>query len=74
LQAGDSIRIGPAALHPGPDQLAKSRRPAGCAVETLGLNKWVRKDLNLLKDISLIFQPKEFIVVVGQSGGGKSTC
>jgi len=31
----------------------------------------VRKDLNLLKDISLIFEPREFVVIVGQSGGGK---
>ena len=39
----------------------------------LGLNKWVRKNLNILANISLVFQPREFIVVVGQSGGGKST-
>ena len=42
-------------------------------VEAIGLNKWVRKDLNILQNISLCFQPREFIVVVGQSGGGKST-
>ncbi len=28
---------------------------------------------NILKNISVAFQPREFIVVVGQSGGGKST-
>ena len=33
----------------------------------------MRKDLNILQNISLIFQPREFIAVVGQSGGGKST-
>jgi ABC-type multidrug transport system ATPase subunit len=33
----------------------------------------VRKDLNILQNISVSFQPREFIVVVGQSGGGKST-
>jgi ABC-type multidrug transport system ATPase subunit len=38
-----------------------------------GLQKWVRKDLNILQDISLAIQPREFVVVVGQSGGGKST-
>ncbi|MGW8226413.1 MAG: ATP-binding cassette domain-containing protein, partial [Anaerolineales bacterium] len=42
-------------------------------VEAIGLNKWVRKDLNILQNISLLFRPREFIVVVGQSGGGKST-
>jgi ABC-type multidrug transport system ATPase subunit len=73
LQAGDTIRIGPQRFVLGQDQLAQIQETSGMRVEILGLNKWVRKDLNLLKDISLLFQPKEFIVVVGQSGGGKST-
>ncbi|MEK6221697.1 MAG: ATP-binding cassette domain-containing protein, partial [Chloroflexota bacterium] len=30
-------------------------------------------ELNILQNISLVFNPREFIVVVGQSGGGKST-
>jgi ABC-type multidrug transport system ATPase subunit len=42
-------------------------------VDVIRLNKWVRKDLNILQDISVAFKPREFIVVVGQSGGGKST-
>ncbi len=45
----------------------------GVQVIASNLNKWVRKDLNLLQDISLCFKPNEFIVIVGQSGGGKST-
>lgn len=73
LQAGDTIRVGPQRFVLGQDQLAQIQETSGMRVEILGLNKWVRKDLNLLKDISLLFQPKEFIVVVGQSGGGKST-
>ena len=55
------------------DQLDRYDETRGLQVEAVGLNKWVRKDLNLLQDISLFFQPREFIVVVGQSGGGKST-
>jgi ABC-type multidrug transport system ATPase subunit/predicted component of type VI protein secretion system len=73
LQAGDVIHIGPHRFVLGEDQLAQVQDGGGMQVEILGLNKWVRKDLNLLKNISLLFQPKEFIVVVGQSGGGKST-
>jgi len=46
---------------------------SGVQVKAIGLNKWVNKKLNILQNISLVFQPKEFIVVVGQSGGGKST-
>jgi ABC-type multidrug transport system ATPase subunit/predicted component of type VI protein secretion system len=73
LKPGDSIRIGPYHFKLGEDRLAKFDDTHGLRVEVLGLNKWVRPDLNLLKDISLIFQPREFVVVVGQSGGGKST-
>ncbi len=73
LQAGDAIYIGPHRFILGEDQLSQVQDTGGMQVEILGLNKWVRKDLNLLKNISLLFRPKEFIVVVGQSGGGKST-
>ncbi len=57
----------------GKDQLAKYDDSNGLRVDVIQLNKWVRKDLNILQDISVSFQPREFIVVVGQSGGGKST-
>lgn len=73
LKPGDTVRIGPYRFILGDDQLARVDETDGLQVVALGLNKWVRKDLNLLKDISLVFQPREFIVVVGQSGGGKST-
>jgi ABC-type multidrug transport system ATPase subunit/pSer/pThr/pTyr-binding forkhead associated (FHA) protein len=73
LQPGDAIRIGPYRFVLGKDDLAPFDESGGLRVEVLGLNKWVRKDLNLLQNISLIFQPREFVVVVGQSGGGKST-
>jgi ABC-type multidrug transport system ATPase subunit len=45
----------------------------GSQVEAIQLNKWVRRKLNILQDVSLVFKPREFIVVVGQSGGGKTT-
>lgn len=73
LQAEDTVRIGPYRFVMGQDALAQYDESSGLHVEALGLNKWVRKDLNILQDISLVFQPREFIVVVGQSGGGKST-
>ncbi|HVM72715.1 MAG TPA: ABC transporter ATP-binding protein, partial [Anaerolineales bacterium] len=37
------------------------------------MNKFVRRKLNILHDISLIVKPNEFVVIVGQSGGGKTT-
>jgi ABC transport system ATP-binding/permease protein len=73
LQPNDTVRIGPYRFVIGQDQLAQYDESHGMKVEAVGLNKWVRKDLNILQDISLAFQPSEFIVVVGQSGGGKST-
>jgi ABC-type multidrug transport system ATPase subunit len=73
LQPEDTIRIGPHRFVMGQDALAQYDESSGLHVEAVGLNKWVRDDLNILKDISLLFQPREFIVVVGQSGGGKST-
>ena len=73
LKPDDSIRIGPYRFVIGEDQLAQFDDTGGLLVEVVGLNKWVRDDLNILQDISLVFQPREFIVVVGQSGGGKST-
>jgi ABC-type multidrug transport system ATPase subunit/pSer/pThr/pTyr-binding forkhead associated (FHA) protein len=73
LKPNDSIRIGSYKFVMGHDQLARYDETGGLKVEAHGLNKWVRKDLNILQDISVTFQPREFIVVVGQSGGGKST-
>ncbi len=75
VQPGDAIQIGPYRFVVDENEFAQSdQSEGGVRVEALGLNKWVNnKKLNILQDISLVFQPKEFIVVVGQSGGGKST-
>jgi ABC-type multidrug transport system ATPase subunit len=73
LQPSDVIRIGSFRFVMGEDELGQYDESRGLRVDALDLNKWVRKDLNILKDISLAFKPREFIVVVGQSGGGKST-
>jgi ABC-type multidrug transport system ATPase subunit/pSer/pThr/pTyr-binding forkhead associated (FHA) protein len=73
LKPDDSIRIGQYRFVMGRDQLAHYDDSNGLNVDAIHLNKWVRKDLNILQDISVAFKPREFIVVVGQSGGGKST-
>ncbi|MDX1416042.1 MAG: FHA domain-containing protein [Candidatus Promineifilaceae bacterium] len=73
LQPDDAVRIGPHRFVMGEDRLNQYDESQNLKVEAINLNKWVRKDLNILKNISLVFQPKEFVVVVGQSGGGKST-
>ncbi len=74
LEPQDTIRISGYRLVLGQDQFTRhDESEEGVKVEAIHLNKWVKKDLNLLQDISLSFQPREFIVIVGQSGGGKST-
>ncbi len=73
LQPSDVIQIGSFRFVMGEDELGQYDESRGLRVDALDLNKWVRKDLNILKDISLAFKPREFVVVVGQSGGGKST-
>ncbi len=73
LNPNDTVRIASYRFVVGQDQLAQFDDSGGFRVEAVGLNKWVRKNLNILQNISLIFEPKEFVVVVGQSGGGKST-
>jgi ABC-type multidrug transport system ATPase subunit len=73
LESQDTVRIGSYKFVVGEDHFTGYDEAEGLRVETRNVNKWVRKDLNLLQDISLVFQPREFICVVGQSGGGKST-
>jgi ABC-type multidrug transport system ATPase subunit/pSer/pThr/pTyr-binding forkhead associated (FHA) protein len=74
VHPGDSIQIGPYRFVVDENEFSSTDQTGqGMLVEVLGLNKWVNKKLNILQDISLVFKPREFIVVVGQSGGGKST-
>jgi ABC transport system ATP-binding/permease protein len=73
LNTEDVVRIGRHRFVLSQDQIAQFDDTRGLRVDAVGLNKWVRKDLNILQNISLTFQPREFVVVVGQSGGGKST-
>ncbi|RPJ50391.1 MAG: FHA domain-containing protein, partial [Chloroflexi bacterium] len=73
LKPGDTLRVGPYRFAIHEQQLEQFDETGGLEVAVYRLNKWVRKDLNILKDVSLVVQPREFIVVVGQSGGGKST-
>ncbi|HEY5731263.1 MAG TPA: FHA domain-containing protein, partial [Anaerolineales bacterium] len=73
VQPGDAIQIGPYRFVVAEGEFSQSDQSEGVSVDIVDLNKWVSKSLNILQGISLAFKPREFIVVVGQSGGGKST-
>lgn len=74
VHPGDAIQIGPYRFVVDEHEFAQfNQSEGGVRVDIVGVNKWVSKSLNIIQDISLAFKPKEFIVVVGQSGGGKST-
>jgi ABC-type multidrug transport system ATPase subunit/pSer/pThr/pTyr-binding forkhead associated (FHA) protein len=73
VYVGDEIQVGPYRFVVAEHEFAQSDQSEGVRVDVIGLNKWVNKSLNILQDIWLVFHPKEFVVVVGQSGGGKST-
>ncbi len=73
LQEGMEIRVGPNKLIFRPDNIEVEKWGGGVRLDALHLHKWVSPKVNLLKDISLCIQPREFVVLVGVSGAGKST-
>jgi ABC-type multidrug transport system ATPase subunit/pSer/pThr/pTyr-binding forkhead associated (FHA) protein len=73
LNPEDTIRVGPYRFVMGEDALAQYDESSGLRADMYNLNKWVHKDLNILQNISATFRPRELIVIVGQSGGGKTT-
>lgn len=70
---GDTVRVGSYRFVIAQEAISQFDESGGLHVDAIGLNKRVRKNLNILQNISLTFKPREFIVIVGQSGGGKST-
>lgn len=73
LKPNDVIKIGPYQMNFTGNELQHSAVEEGYAIDVIGVNKWVSKNTNLLKDISLSVGPNEFVALVGMSGAGKST-
>lgn len=74
LKVDDTIRIGPTRLLFNFDEtIIRQNEEGNLRLDVIKLNKVVSKGVNLLHDISLSIQPREFVVVAGVSGGGKST-
>lgn len=72
LNPGDNIKIGPYQMQFTGNELQRSTVES-YAIDAIGLNKVVAKDVNLLKNISLSVGQNEFVALVGMSGAGKST-
>lgn len=74
LRVGDTIRIGPTTFSFNLDEtLLHSNEEGNLRLDAVGLQKTLHKNLNLLQDISLSIAAREFVVIAGVSGGGKST-
>jgi ABC transport system ATP-binding/permease protein len=74
LRVGDVIRIGPCNLILNIDEsIAIANDTGNLRLDALDLVKVVAGGKTLLDHISLSILPREFVVVAGVSGGGKST-
>lgn len=73
LHPGDTIQIGPVSLTFNPESLRPRDDTGNLRLDAVHLRKTVGGGKTLLDDISLSIQAKEFVVIAGVSGGGKST-
>ncbi|GAA6619780.1 FHA domain-containing protein [Scytonema sp. NUACC26] len=74
LRPGDTIRIGPCRLVLNIDEtIVRHDEQGNLRLDAIHLGKIVGKRTTILDDISLSILPKEFVVIAGVSGGGKST-
>lgn len=74
LKVQDVVRIGMSTFTLNIDEtLDRIDEEGNLRLDALHLTKVVGKGIKLLDDISLSIMPREFVIVAGVSGGGKST-
>jgi ABC transport system ATP-binding/permease protein len=74
LRPGDTIRIGPSrmVLHTD-EKIIQENEQGNLRLDARNIKKVVSKNTTILNDISVSIMPREFVVIAGVSGGGKST-
>ncbi len=73
LARGDTVRIGPVRFTMEMEGIQQVDESRDLRLDGVHLNQYVAKTLNLLQDISLSLEGREFVALVGVSGAGKST-
>lgn len=69
----DVVQVGPVRLHLSTQGVRSHDHSQHLRLTAVGLNQRVNDKLNLLQNISVVFEPQEFVAIVGVSGSGKST-
>jgi ABC-type multidrug transport system ATPase subunit len=72
LSDWDEVSIGPYTFILSGDNL-QIQPDLGLLIHAWRLHQYVSPEINLLKDISLLVKPMEFVALVGMSGAGKTT-
>ncbi|MBI2898901.1 MAG: FHA domain-containing protein [Planctomycetes bacterium] len=72
LAKGDRLRIGPYVLSFDGAELAQEDQQGRITLEAVQIGKRVGA-LDILKDVSVVIRPNEFVGLLGPSGAGKST-
>jgi ABC-type multidrug transport system ATPase subunit len=74
LKVGDSVRIGSSRFVINIDEtIVRHNEEGNLRLDAIHLSKVTSNGATLLNDISLSILAKEFVVIAGVSGGGKST-
>lgn len=73
LKRGDTVRIGPVRFTLEMEGIQQVDESRDLRLDGVHLNQYVSNTLNLLQDISLSLEGREFVALVGVSGAGKST-